>query len=373
MARNPHNSIAIAKRGSRLYLQFPRGLFGEGQKYISLQLPDNRPNRQYANGLILRMEADRLHGRFDPTLQAYLQRTTEQEPKELNLTELWERYCDYKEPDRKAATMHYLRSGIGNHIYNCPHQSISDALEIKRWLLRQTSPDMARRILRSLATAVKWGNRYELIQVPNNQFLGMAEDMRVDRPEIEPNAFSDREWLCIVEAFEHNRYYSFYLPLVKFLRLSGCRPSEAIGLDWKQVSNDFRSIRFDRSIVHIAGKPVYNRKSKTNRVRSFPCNGELQQLLRSLRPVPKYQSLVFPSPSGIPIDYRNFSQRAWMKVVDPTIGRHSTPYSCRDTFITDQIAKGTPIALIAKWCDNSVDTIERYYLDPSALPDMRPR
>lgn len=373
MARNPHNSIAVAKRGSRLYLQFPRGLFGENQKYVSLNLPDTRDNRNYAGGLIDRMERDRRHGKFDRSLDTYLSIKATEPQKELTLAELWDKYCDYKETDRKPATMHYLRSGIGNHIRKCPHQHPNQALEIKRWLSRRTTPAMTRLVLRSLATVIKWGNRYDLIQVDRNQFLGMAEEMHVDRGEIEPNAFSEDEWADIVEAFENSRYYSFYLPLVKFLRLTGCRPSEAIGLHWEQIAGNFSEIRFDRSTIYVAGKAVHNKKSKTNRIRIFPCNGELQIFLRSLNPSRKYGGLVFSSPTGKPIDYKNFLQRAWRKTVDPTIDRKSTPYSCRDTFITDQIAKGTPIALIAKWCDNSVEMIERYYLDPSALPDIKPR
>jgi hypothetical protein len=32
-----------------------------------------------------------------------------------------------------------------------------------------------------------------------------------------------------------------------------------------------------------------------------------------------------------------------------------------------------PIALIAKWVDNSTQMIERYYLDPTAATDIRPQ
>ena len=118
MARNPHNSIAIVTRGSRLWLQFPRGLFGDNQKYISLKLPDNRQNRLWASGVIERMEADRRRGKFDRSLGEYFSNGANDPQKELTLSELWDRYCDYKESDRKEATIHYLRHGIGDHIQN---------------------------------------------------------------------------------------------------------------------------------------------------------------------------------------------------------------------------------------------------------------
>jgi hypothetical protein len=33
--------------------------------------------------------------------------------------------------------------------------------------------------------------------------------------------------------------YSYYAPFVEFLFLTGCRPSEAIGLQWKHVISDY--------------------------------------------------------------------------------------------------------------------------------------
>jgi integrase len=373
MSRNPHNAIALIERKSRLYLQFPRGLYGKNQKCISLKIPDNRQNRLWASGRIELMEADRRRGRFDSSLKKYLSTLAEPESKDLTLGELWGRYCDYKQPDRKAATMQYLRIGIGQHIRNCPHQTLDDSIKIKLWISGCTSRDMTRRILASLATAVSWGQKHGLLRTNHNPFMGMAEDMQLSRAETAPNAFSESEIAAVIEGFANSRYYGCYLPLVRFLFLTGCRPSEAIGLEWEQISGDCTQIRFDRSIVHISGKAVRNQRSKTNRVRSFPCQPELRQLLISLSPARKYNGLVFPSPNFLPIDYRNFSRRAWTKVVTPVIGRASTPYSCRDSFITRQVSMQVPIALIAKWVDNSVEMIERHYFDPAALTDLRPR
>ena len=95
-------------------------------------------------------------------------------------------------------------------------------------------------------------------------------------------------------------------------------------------------------------------------------NQELRGFLDSIKPE-QYNptDLVFPSPDGKPINYGNFSQRAWDSVVDPISKRNTTPYSCRDTFITEQVNKGVPPALVAKWCDTSVGMIERHYYDNS--------
>jgi integrase len=372
MVRTPHGSIAISNQNGRLRLQLPRKWFGGSQKYLSLGLPATSDNRLYAQNLAREIEWDYLKGSFDPTLAAYKPKTYQPAPSPtITISELWRDYCRYKARSLKAASVHYLVNTLGRHINNCPYQEISDALEIRGWLLGVTTPDMARKIINSLTTSVKWGVKHQLI--PNyNPFLGMAGDVRVERTEPSPNAFSLEEKERCLETFYSHFDYSFYAPLVNFWFLCGCRPSEGIGLHWEQISPDYSKIRFDRSITHLDGKVIHNKQSKTNRSRWFPCNDELRQFLIQHREKQLPSNLVFPSKHCRPINYDNFSKRAWDKVVDPMLQRASTPYSCRDTFITDQIAKGVPIGVIAKWVDNSTEMIERYYLDVSSIDHIKP-
>jgi integrase len=371
MARTPHGSIAVCAPEGRLRLQFPRAWYGGTQKYLILGIADTKDNCLYASNLAREMELDYLKGVFDPTFDKYTTCKQDLTPL-LCLSSLWHEYCLYKSKSLKAASIHYLTNTLGVHINRSPQQQIDRALEIRGWLLEATTPDMSRRVIQSLSTAVEWGVKHQRLKLAVNPFLDMAEDIRVERKDPKPNALSFKEKQLTIAAFERNRYYSFYTPLVKFWFLTGCRPSEGIGLQWEQIADDRSQIRFDRSITHIAGKVSHNKKSKTNRSRWFPCYPELEDLTIELYQQKQHRTLVFPSLHGEPINYNNFYKRAWRKVVDPIIGRKSTPYSCRDTFITDQIAKGSPIALIAKWVDNSVEMIERYYLDPSAIDRVKP-
>ena len=145
--------------------------------------------------------------------------------------------------------------------------------------------------------------------------------------------------------------------------MTGCRPNEAVGLRWKDIIDNFKKIRFDGGLVQLSGKLVRSKHSKTNQVREFPCNQELQELLRQIKPIDsKFDDLVFLSPTGKSINYSNFSKRAWTAIVDP-IKPDTTPYCCRDTFITEQILKGVNPAIVARWCDTSTQTIEKHYFD----------
>ena len=86
--------------------------------------------------------------------------------------------------------------------------------------------------------------------------------------------------------------------------MTGCRTSEAIGLQWKHIRRDCTGITFNETLVRKGtGTARLRKATKTNRARFFPCNGDLQNLLLAVRPEDyKPDMLVFPSPKGKPID-----------------------------------------------------------------------
>ncbi len=374
MTRTPKGSISVISVRDRLKLRFPRPWFGGEQVFLALEIADTDDNRLYAQSKARDIQIEYQKGEFDWELKKYKpQHSQRVELRALNLSDLWGQYCAYKAHKLKPKTLHYWVTTIGRHIDRCPHQEIDRALDVRGWLLETTTPNMTSRTLAALATAVDWGIKHNAIVTPSNPFAGMSHDIAVETSEPEPNALSSMEKLETIAGFQTSRYYAHYANLVQFWFLTGCRPSEAIGLEWVQINADCTKIRFDRSIVKIDGKVVKNKKSKTNRIRTFPCQPDLTELLRELRASKPNNSLVFPSPSCIPIDYCNFSRRGWSSIVDPILGRESTPYSCRDTFITEQLAAGKPIAIVAKWVDNSPQIIQSRYLDMSSIGEIVPQ
>ena len=256
---------------------------------------------------------------------------------------------------------------------------MNESIKIKLALLQQTTNSQAKDVLMYLAAACKWCMKYGLVNF--NPFEGMYNSLPKHnwQDNSKPNAFSEAEKQRIIQAFKNHKPlkgmgYSYYASFVEFLFLTGCRPSEAIGLQWKHITSDCSRITFDIALVQVGnGERVRVNGSKNNKMRGFNCNQKLQALLLSIKPEnSEPESLVFPSPEGLSIHYRNFSRRAWDKIVDPLVARQTTPYSCRDTFISEQIAKGVPTAVVAKWCDNSVDVIEQKYLDAGLLDQLKP-
>jgi integrase len=237
-----------------------------------------------------------------------------------------------------------------------------------------TTVYQTKRCLMQLSAACRWASKYGLIDA--NPFEGMANEMPKYRYQVEPkpNAFTEAEREEILAAFRSDKRkgmnYQHYAPFVEFLFLTGCRPSEAVGLQWQHIAEDYSKIHFTGSIATY--KPIRIEGSKNNKKRWFPCSKRLSQLLQFLCPIDVEDEMpVFPSPKGKFINYNNFCNTAWKRIVQP-IKSKTTPYSCRDTFITLQILKGTPVTAIAQWCDTSVEMIQKHYADHLKLLELKP-
>jgi integrase len=386
-------------------LQLPRHLYGGDRKYLYLNLADTPQNWELAEAKAQLIESDIKFERFDPTLKKYKSQThltvvefIKPAPG-LTLSQLFSRYLEFKKPTWKPTTFNYMVASIQAYIDRCPCQVLSEnnALQIRVWLLENTTNSMTKRVLTHLNAAVKWGIKFKVI---GGLTVSPFEEMSAELPkhnwesDPEPNAFTAEEKELILAAFENHKgnwngrgesgqKFCFYYPMVRFWFLTGCRPSEAIGMRWCDIANDFSHIVFNGSVQHPAGKETRVEGSKNNKRRKFPCNQELSQLLQSIKPqdLTDKDELVFPSPRGKAINYNNFSRRVWDTLVDPITDRtreherdykKTTPYSCRDTFMTEQISKGVPSAVIAKWCDTSEKIINSVYLDGKILEQLRP-
>lgn len=294
----------------------------------------------------------------------------------ITVRELWQRFVADKLSGLKPKTRDKYEH-LTRLFEKLGDLTIDEPLIVKQALERVTTIYRTKDGLMYLSAACKWGMKHRF--VTSNPFEGMAQEMPQYRYQTDPqpNAFTEEERDQIIEAFRGDgrkgMSYRHYAPFVEFLFCVGCRPSEAIGLQWKHISNDYGSVHFEGSIVQIGNRRVRSQGSKNNRTRRIAVSSRVQHLLRSIAPDNHDpEALVFPSRDGEPINYRNFARRAWTSIVDP-IKPGTTPYSCRDTFITTQLIKGVPSGVIAKWCDTSTQMIDRSYADKLKLSQLRPQ
>ena len=147
---------------------------------------------------------------------------------------------------------------------------------------------------------------------------------------------------------------------------TGCRPSEAIALQWKHINS--KTITFAQAVIYDGKGLVLKKGLKTQKLRRFPVNAQLATLLKATKPDIDHcaDALVFPSPDGKFIDWYNFMNRAWKAVLQslPDI-EYRNPYQTRHTFCS--LCREADIASIqiAKWVGHSAQMIDRIYAKPT--------
>nr|WP_277874291.1 site-specific integrase [Nodosilinea sp. FACHB-131] len=196
----------------------------------------------------------------------------------------------------------------------------------------------------------------------------MSADVKVKKAgteEEEINPFTRDERDQIIAAFKANRYYGYYAPLMQFLFFTGCRPSEAIALQWKHIGA--KVITFRQAVIYDGRRLVLKEGLKTQKLRKFPVNAQLTELLESIKPASADpEALVFPSRESKFIDWHNFANRAWAKVMASLLDiEYCNPYQTRHTFCSLCREADISSIQIAKWVGNSAQMIDRVYAKPT--------
>ncbi len=368
--RSKRGSVQVKNSRNWLQLVFTHG----GRRhYVSLGIRSNPLNRKLAQDKAFEIERDIEYGEFDPTYQKYQVGTAlttvdpigELPTSQTSLLELWRQYVDARKTGKSPATIR-MYGWVANHLERCPHKSPDNHQAIFDWLTANVPANSTRRLLMHLSACCKWAKRSKL--VGDNPFESMTAEIKlkkVSNEEIEIQPFTREERDLIISAFEGNRYYKYYAPLVKFLFFTGCRPSEALGLPWKNIGQSV--ILFNRAVIYDGNGLVLKQGLKTQKSRKFPINAQLRDLIATLKTEnTNPDSLVFPSPKKKFIDWGNFTTRAW-KVVLSSLENidYRNPYQTRHTFCSLCREADISSLQIAKWVGNSPAIIDRVYAKPT--------
>jgi integrase len=373
-------SVSVENNGGRLRLRLPRQLYKGKQKYLTLGLDDTPGNRAIAQAKAKQIESDILYERFDLTLNKYRpehMRMVNAEQTETftdkNLKEVWREFSAAKKNNCAPGTWKNGYMVITSHLSRCPYDTVDDAQEIADWAQANLTPNTAKRFLMQLSACCNWAVKLNFVR--KNPFDGMAGEIKVTKKSSEDNEidpFTADERDRIIEEFSKDRYYSYYVNYVKFLFYSGCRPSEAVGLQWKHISPDFTTITFEQSVVMGANGLELKKGLKTQGRRSFPINSQLKEILQSIGKQ-NSEALVFPAPEGGWIDIHNFRNRAWKTVLSNLDIKYRKPYQTRHTFITLCVLANVPVKRIASWVGNSPSVIMQHYtgkVDHIQVPEI---
>jgi len=361
--RKPKGSVGIESIRGMLRLRLPRHLYSGEQKYLTLNLPDSPINRKAAESKAAVIETEIAFERFDFTLESY-------KPKQqlgeipLDLPELWKKYTEFKVKILSATSIATDYRKVANHIGRLPKNLT--ARQVRKHLIQILTPPAAKKILMFINGCCEWAVEEELLET--NPYRDLPS-VRTAKTTKKINPFSVDERDQIIAAFENSDRHKTYLNFVKFLFFTGCRPSEAIALQWQHISRDFETITIAEAVV--LGK---RKDTKTHTIRKFPCNQKLQTLLKSIYPSEvKPCDRLFSSPNGCQLDDHNFQNRSWKEIMESLEMPYRSSYNTRHTFITICLDNQIPVTQVAAWVGNSAKTIWSHYaglIDTHDVPEI---
>jgi integrase len=187
-----------------------------------------------------------------------------------------------------------------------------------------------------------------------------------------PKPFSKDERERILKTMENNSELKPWKPVVHFLMLTGCRPSEAFALTFADVDQEASLI----SICKGAVKGIID-KTKTGKSRTIPLTNAIMECLESAAIDRDMQSgdLVFPNPEdGKIIQDYNIRNR-WKKICKLADVPYRKLYSNRHTFISEALTQGGNPLEVAAIAGNSPNVIYKHYASIMAdasrsMPDI---
>jgi integrase len=382
MPRAKKGTVAIRSSNGRLQLVFRRN--GK-REFISTGLADEVRSRNLAEIKARTLENDLLTGNLDETYDRY-RYNPDITPKPIKespeLLEIWSQYVEYKSPQVSITTRRKDYARVESQLHKLPYKQVDEAIDIRTYLSKNCTPETARRILVQLSAAVDWA--IECKMLTDNPFDGLAKDIK--KPKADRSTSSD------IRPFTEQERQSIsaslkivapeYLSLVEFLLKTGCRPGEAIALQWRHITPDFKRIHFEQTIVEGETGLEIKKGLKTQKRREFPASPGLIEVLRSLKDeaIKKNNGtdlmpdeLVFRSLRGKFIDFHNFSNRIWRKVLINASVPERPPYHLRHTFITHCLDNGIDAKDVAAWVGNTPRVIYEYYAGQSknmVAPDI---
>lgn len=346
-----------------------------GQQFSFNPIPgghyDDPDDLKAALAIATQIEGDIRTGNFDPTLAKYgptqsIQRGIDQANQALkelrhkrqgaDLWELWKKYREFKAPQLAPSTLaiDYGRRMAFLEGLDC---RVTDAVEVRDWIVANKPPAQGKRILRLLTACCEWACNSGLIEI--NPFVGLAAEIRVKAEEGEINPFTPTERDTVIAAFESSPYFAHYAPLVRFLFATGCRPSEAIPLRFSDLKGD--KLTFQRTY----SEGQLSNRLKTQKKRTIRLNESALLAVQAskVNDPNKAGLLIFSAPQGGFIDWHNFANRAWASVLGslPEI-EYRNPKQMRHSFITERILAGDSPADVSRYVGNSPGTIYRNYL-----------
>ncbi len=339
--RNPHGSVAI-KLGKNIRLRWS---LGGRQFWLSERLPNTPQNLLAARKVATQIELDILNGEFDPTLEKYKlkQIAPIEVPKRASTIELWQRWMDYQRLEGVALqTLANRYQTIANLLKHFDRniETEQDARDLQTYLLTRQSPATANRNIKMLKTFFTWA--VKLGEMEGNSFDEIKSVKSSGLRSNKRDSFSLDEIHRILQTFRLHPLYFRYHDFVLMLMTFGLRPSEAIGLQWKDVDFTKRTITIAESLSRTGeGSRRARRDRKTDTITVVNLPDDVYTMLEGrFTPTSKPDDLIFLAAKNGTINDGYFSQGIWRPLLKQAGIPHRPPYNCRHSMASHAIDQG---------------------------------
>lgn len=378
-------AVTVDPKSKKLVIRFRVSGYSK-QFYLSTGLKDTKANKAVVDARWELIQREIALDEFDFTLDRYrfgnkkkIQRE-ELKIKDYDLTELWNKFTDYQEKQLEQTTILNRYQAVNRYLKKLPTRELSKAVEIRDWLLKNSTPLMTSILIDHFHQACNWAIQSKLIDL--NPFTNLRIKYK-RRKGKSHQAYTKEQRDLIIKAFENSKYFD-YTPLIKFLFFTGCRPGEAFALTWGDINDKCTRIKITKSCNF--GRITKTTKNRVERVFPTSKGSKLQSLLLEIRPpTTNPDQLIFPDIDGSPMTsaklqkiWRGQSQknRPYIGVVlelnKKGIVPYLKPYSTRHTFATLAIASGITPDRVALWIGDTVGTVLKYYCHPEILDSECP-
>jgi integrase len=335
----------------------------EGKQYsFRLGLMDSNANRIVAESKANQIYLDVISGNFDPSLVKYkgAPPPPKSEVKLLSLLEAFDAFCKvrFMSIDSRSREKYLtLRKQLEAYYSDRTFSAIAKEDVEGFWFhLEEIGLSLRTRKEKAVLLSAfgKWAVQEKLRL--DNPWEGMSKWLRVPAPAA-PKPFTTDEMQSILTGFKVSHYYAHYYSFVLFCFGTGVRIAEAIGLQWKHLSEDCSTIVISESLSRGVRKPT-----KTNRARTFRLSSSISQMLQEMKPIDASpEDLVFKTANGNPINDKSFRNRAWVNVLQERGVLYRKPYVMRATFISHALAGGMSPMMVSQITGHDPQVMFKHY------------
>jgi integrase len=281
---------------------------------MALGYADTAANRGFAQIKAAQIQRDIEYREFDPSLKKY---RSKRDVLGIKVPELFERFMAYQVEfkDLEAGSIRRYSSAKASlqKFFDKPAENFTERQvhDFVAVLKERVSDRTVKEYLILYKACWLWAKDERFIEFERNYWANALAAHKVAPTQKVP-PFALDEVPRIIQAFRESPYYQGYVDFVAFLFGTGVRPGEAIALQFKHFSDDFQFVWIGEALSN--GK---RKATKTGKSRRFQLSPAIAQMLRDRHAVlkPKAEDLVFPAPSGKPINIANFRRRAWTTIL----------------------------------------------------------